>query len=227
MKKVLLNGADGKMGTMIADIIKNNPDFGLEISFERTWNNKDKPIYADFDIIIDYSSPESAAEMFELAKQKRKAFFTGVTGLPETMLNAIKSEKSIPSFYATNASLGVFYFGKLAKYTAELYKNYKRAMREIHHIHKKDAPSGTARTLADLIEFPYDKIESIREGEVVGTHEVIFESPYEEITISHKALNRKLFAESSVIEAAWLIKQKPGFYSVEDYVNSNKSTPCL
>ena len=221
MYKVLLNGADGRMGQMIADIIKNNSDYGLEIAIERTLENKE--INGDFDIIIDYSSPEGVVEMFELAKKKNKAFFTGVTGLPDTILKALKSEKSIPVFYATNASLGVHYFGKLAKYAAELFNDYEVLMREIHHIHKLDAPSGTAKTLADIIEFPHNKVVSIREGEVIGTHEIIFKSPFEEISITHKALDRKLFAESSVIEAAWLVKQGAGFYSVDDYVNSIKT----
>lgn len=218
MKKVLLNGADGKMGKMIAEIIRSNPNYGLEISIERTFENRE--VIGEFDIIIDYSSPEGVEEMFALAKQRGKAFFTGVTGLPTKMIAALRNEKSIPVFYATNASLGVYYFGKLARFAADLYNDYEIAMREIHHIHKKDAPSGTAKTLADLINFPKEKVESIREGEVVGTHEVIFSTDFEEIIISHRALNRKLFAESSVIEAAWLTKQKPGFYSVEDYVKS-------
>lgn len=218
MYKVLLNGANGKMGKMIADIIKENPQYGLELSVLRTEENKD--ISAEFDIVIDYSTPQGVAEMFELAKAQGKALFTGVTGLPETLLQEIKTEKNIPVFYATNASLGVYYFGKLAKHANELFQNYEKSMQEIHHIHKKDAPSGTAKTLADIIDFPYDKITSLREGEVVGTHEVSFITPYENITISHIAQNRKLFAESSVIEAAWLVKQKAGFYSVKDYVEN-------
>lgn len=219
MYKVLLNGADGKMGSMIADIIKKNPQYGLEVSVERTMANPDAD--GEFDIIIDYSVPSAVAKAFELAKERNKAYFTGVTGLSDELLAKIKSEKNIPVFYATNASLGVFYFGKLIQYAKELYKNYEISMQEIHHIHKKDAPSGTAKTLASLINFPYEKIVSLREGEVVGTHEVKFSTPYEEISFSHIANNRKLFAESSVIEAAWLVKQESGFYSVEDYAKSN------
>ncbi|MDR1693963.1 MAG: hypothetical protein LBR70_02055 [Lactobacillaceae bacterium] len=220
MHKVLLNGADGKMGAMIADIIRNNPEYDLEVSVERTLANPDAD--GEFDIIIDFSVPSAVEKAFELAKKRKKAYFTGVTGLSDEFLNKIKSEKSIPVFYAANASLGVFYFGKLIQFAKELYKDYDAAMREAHHIHKKDAPSGTAKTLAGLIDFPYDKIISLREGEIVGTHEVVFETPFEEIRLSHIAHNRKLFAESAVIEAVWLTKQKPGFYGVGDYYSSTR-----
>lgn len=218
MHKVLLNGADGKMGAMIADIIRSNPQYGLEVSVERTLANPDAD--GEFDIIIDYSVPQAVEKAFELAKQRGKAYFTGVTGLSEDLLNKFKAEKSIPVFYATNASLGVFYFGKLLQYAKELYKDYEVSMEEIHHIHKKDAPSGTAKTLAGLIGFPSDEVVSLREGEVAGTHSVAFSTPFEDITLSHIAHNRKLFAESSVIEASWLVKQKAGFYSVKDYVEN-------
>lgn len=215
MKSVLINGAKGKMGAMIADIINNNAQFGLQVVCMCDRGDFcEKPI----DIVIDFSLPEGAAAAYKTAKEKNAAILVGTTNLPAGLLDTLKAERDIPVFYATNVSIGVYLFGELLKTANNLFAGYDRSMREIHHIHKVDAPSGTAKTLASLINFPEMQIEAVREGEVPGTHSLSFDSPYEHISLTHEAKKRALFAESAVLVAAWLVKQSAGFYSMADYV---------
>jgi len=216
MKKVLINGARGKMGEMTADIIRKNPSCGLSVSVLREMGEK---AAGDFDVVIDFSSPEGAAEAFKIAKEKKAAVLIGTTNLPAAFVESLKKEKTIPVFFSPNVSIGVYMFTEVLKYAQNLYKGYARRMEEIHHIHKKDAPSGTAKALAAALNFPVDEIKAIREGEVPGTHTVVFSSEYEEIILSHAAKTRALFAESAVLVAAWLVNQKPGFYDMKNFVN--------
>jgi len=214
MKKVLINGAEGKMGAMVAEIINKNPDYGLQISVLREGGQK---AAGEFDIVIDFSSPEGAAEAFEIAKKNKAAVLIGTTNLPAAFVENLKKEKSIPVFFSPNVSIGVYLFAEVLKYAQGLYKGYERRMEEIHHVHKKDAPSGTAKALAAALNFPAEEIKSVREGEVPGTHTFILSSEYEEIILTHKAKTRRLFAESAVLVAAWLVHQKPGFYDMKNF----------
>jgi len=217
MHKVLLNGADGKMGAMIKDIITANPEYNLQICCLRTLNKE--PVCDEFDIIIDFSSPEGVAEMYQLALKNKKPFLSGVTGLPEDLLNKLKAETQIPLFYAPNVSISVYYFAELVKLARKFYTGYDISMHEEHHVQKKDAPSGTAKSLAQLLDFPPENISCKREGEITGTHEVSFFSPLEEISLVHKAKDRKLFAQSAVVVASWLVSKSAGFYTMKDFVN--------
>ncbi|MGB2578409.1 4-hydroxy-tetrahydrodipicolinate reductase [Elusimicrobium simillimum] len=217
MKKVLINGAKGKMGAMIADIITKNPQLGLEISVLR---EEGQDVKGSFDIVIDFSLPEGAAESFKVAKAAGAAYLTGTTNLPEDFVRELQQTKDIPVFFSPNVSIGVYMFTEVLAYAQKLFAGYDRHLEEIHHIHKKDAPSGTAKAIAAELGFPVQDIKAIREGEIVGTHTLVLSSDYEEITLSHVAKKRALFAESAVLVSAWLVKQKPGFYSMKDYIET-------
>jgi 4-hydroxy-tetrahydrodipicolinate reductase len=144
-------------------------------------------------------------------------------------------EKDTAFLYASNFSIGVNLFFKLNKILAKMMRqnqDYKVVMQETHHIHKLDAPSGTAITLAegiiensDLSQWKLEdngpdtvSIQSFREGEILGTHSVKYVSPIDEITIEHKAHNRKGFALGAVIAAEW-IADKKGIFKMEDVLN--------
>lgn len=214
MKKVLVNGASGKMGQAIIRLIEQNFSEELEVSVKREAGDK---VSEKFDIIIDFSTPQGAQEAFALAKHAHKPFLTGTTNLPETFLFQMQQEEKIPVFYAPNVSLSVYYFSELVKQASKMYKNYEIALHEIHHIHKKDAPSGTAKRLAESIDFPSEKVTYERIGETVGTHGVKLSCPFDEITLTHKATNRDLFAASAIKVALWLLTCPKGFYTMSDY----------
>ena len=213
-KKVLINGANGKMGQALARLISQHPQLGLVVCATREAGQN---ITEDFDIIIDFSTPQGAQEAFVLAKNCHKPFLTGTTNLPETFLFQMQQEEKIPVFFAPNVSLSVYFFTELVKQAASMYKGYAVHLHEIHHIHKKDAPSGTAKKLAEAINFPPGKITYAREGETVGTHEVRFSTPFDEISLTHQAINRDLFAMSALEIAQWLLTCEKGFYTMSDY----------
>lgn len=213
MKKVLINGADGKMGRALVRLINQQPELGLQA----VGRESGKPFPEDFDIIIDFSSPQGAQEAFAAAKHKHKPFLTGTTNLPETFLFQLQQEEKIPAFFAPNVSLSVYFFTELVRQAAKMYAGYNINMHEIHHVHKKDAPSGTAKKLADAAGLPYKEITYERTGETVGTHIVALDSVFDEITLTHKAVNRDLFAQSALLIALWLMKRTGGFYTMSDY----------
>ena len=214
MKKVIINGAKGKMGQAVARLIKANPQLGLRVAGGREPGDG---FDIDGDIIIDFSSPEGAQEAFCWAKQHKAACLIGTTNLPERFLFQMQEEKKIPLFYAPNVSLSVYFFGELLKQACKLYAGYEKALHEIHHTQKKDAPSGTAKKLAEIINLPASKISYERIGQVPGTHILSLSAAYDKITLRHEALNRDLFADSAIRIAAWLVKRPAGFYTLSDY----------
>lgn len=213
MKKALINGADGKMGRALMRLIKERPELGLQAVAHKSG----APFPEDFDVIIDFSSPQGAQEAFAAAKHKHKPFLTGTTNLPETFLFQLQQEEKIPAFFAPNVSLSVWFFTELVRQAAKMYAGYNIKLHEIHHVHKKDAPSGTAKKLADEVNLPSTQVTYERLGETVGTHIAAFGSSFDEITLVHKAVNRDLFAASALEIAVWLMKRAGGFYTMSDY----------
>jgi 4-hydroxy-tetrahydrodipicolinate reductase len=217
MTKVLINGADGKMGAMIANIISGNPDLGME-TLKRENGQK---VSGGFDIIIDFSSPEGARESFALAKSAKTPYLTGTTNLSKDFIEEMRGEKSIAVFFSPNVSIGVYLFKELLKKSVSYFPDYIKKMHEVHHAQKKDAPSGTAKLLAAAIDFPINDITYERVGGFPGTHSLTLLSPdsAEKITLVHEALDRRLFAESAVKVAVWLLRRKAGFYDMSDYAD--------
>jgi 4-hydroxy-tetrahydrodipicolinate reductase len=161
----------------------------------------------------------------------------GTTGWLEDYDQVVQNtQKNNTAFlYASNFSVGVNLFFKLNKIFAQImqkHQEYNTSLEEIHHIHKLDAPSGTAITLAedilensDYSQWKLDEngpetlsISSIRKGEVPGTHRVSYQSPIDNITIEHKAHNREGFALGAVVAAEWIVGKK-GIYKMEDVLN--------
>ncbi|MCR5504132.1 MAG: hypothetical protein K6E94_00930 [Elusimicrobiaceae bacterium] len=213
MTKVLVNGAQGKMGQLICKILVQNKYEVLtrEIGAENC---------PKADLIIDFSSPQGAQESYKIAKEMKAAFLCGTTNLPQDLLNSFEAEKQIPLFYAPNVSIGVALFQKLLLEAKKMYKGYTLALHEIHHTQKKDAPSGTAKKLAAALGVEQEKITYERIGSVPGTHSLTLTSPIndEEIILTHKVLDRQMLAQSAVSVGKWLLKQKAGFYNMKDFL---------
>ena len=216
MKKVLLNGANGKMGQALSRLMKEHPELGLIPAVLRS---RGQNIQEPFDLVIDFSTPEGAQESFALAKHYKKPFLTGTTNLPDLFLFQMQETTKIPVFYAPNVSLSVYFFTELVRQAEIMFRGYDIALHEIHHVHKKDAPSGTAKHLADVLDLPHEKVTYERTGEVVGTHIATFKGSMDTITLSHEATNRDLFALSALEIAAWLVKQPGGFYTMKNFAN--------
>lgn len=191
------------------------------------------------DVVIEFSSPESVYENIKFCLEQGVPVVCGTTGWldkkPE--IEQICSTQNAAFLYASNFSLGVNLFFALNEKLAELIKpfqtNYQCQLEEIHHIHKLDAPSGTAISLAQGIMAHSDfeawklgdtegeklGINAIREGEVPGTHSVNYRSEVDEIEIKHKAFNRNGFALGAVIAAEWILGKKGNFTMKEVLFN--------
>ena len=196
------------------------------------------------DVIIDFTVPKCTFEVLKIATKLKKRIVIGTTGFTKKEEKLIKSySKKIPILKAGNMSLGInllMYLTEIA--SKSLGKKYLSKVFEVHHKHKKDYPSGTALMLGngiavgknknfyDLIgkkylnkkKFPYgNKINfnSIRTGEIIGEHEVLFSSGKEIIKLNHEAFDRALYSEGALSAASWLMKKKPGLYSMRDLMN--------
>lgn len=230
----------GKMGHEIEKIACER---GHEIVCTIDMDENEKfgsPEFKSADIAIEFTSPESALQNYRQAFAAGVPVVSGTTGwlahLDEIKEACEKNGKTF--FYASNFSLGVNIFFALNKYLASLmnrYPGYDVRMEETHHIHKLDAPSGTAITLAEGILGNIDRkeewvlgnddkagnvlrIDVFREGEVPGIHSIIYESDADTIRITHDAKNRKGLALGAVL-AAEFTKGKKGFLTMDDLLD--------
>ena len=226
----------GKMGKVIDKIAKNR---GHEIIYRIEENSINYDL-KKVDVAIDFSTPKAAFSNINMALENSIPIISGTTGWLDNYNNAVKlcNEKNGAFLYASNFSLGVNIFFEINRQLAKIMSNhpeYVIKMKEIHHIEKIDAPSGTAITLAESIikETDYQKwslnkdfkeneisIEVQRLSDKTGTHEVIYKSDIDEIKIKHAAVNREGFGLGAVIAAEWLIGKK-GVFSMKDVLNIN------
>lgn len=229
----------GQMGKEIEKIaLSRGHQIGMIVD-AKNMADLDKMETDILDVAIEFSRPESAFENYSKCFEAGVPVVSGTTGWLDKLSEVIdiceKNETGF--FYASNFSLGVNLFFQLNKQLAKLmnpFKDYKVLMNEIHHTRKLDAPSGTAITLAEgiMTEIPEltnwkneealsdseIPIFSFREGEVPGTHEVIFDSEVDKISIKHEAKNRKGFALGAVLAAEFMVGKK-GFYGMNDLLN--------
>ena len=195
-------------------------------------------------IIIDFTIPKCTLEILKIAVKQKKRVVIGTTGFTKKEENLIqKFSKKIPILKAGNMSLGINLLMHLTEIASKsLGKDFLSKIYEVHHKHKKDYPSGTALMLGKGIangrkkefynmigkkylnkkSFPYgNKINfnSIRKGEVIGEHEVIFSSGKEIVSLNHESFDRALYSEGALTAAKWLFNKKPGLYSMRDLMN--------
>ena len=200
--------------------------------------------FKNANIIIDFTIPKCTLEVLKIASKLKKKVVIGTTGFSKKEENLIKKySRKIPILKAGNMSLGInllMYLTEIA--SKSLGNNFLSKVFEVHHRHKKDHPSGTALMLGKGIAigkkkefykllgkkylnkktFPYSKkinFNSIRKGEIVGNHKVIFSSGKETITLNHEAFDRALYSEGALTAAKWLMSKKPGLYSMRNVLN--------
>ena len=195
-------------------------------------------------VIIDFTVPKCTLQVLKIALKLKKRVVIGTTGFSRKEEGVIrKYGRKIPILKAGNMSLGVNLLMYLTEITSKSLNNdFLSKVYEIHHKHKKDYPSGTALMLGrgiaqgknknfyNLIgkkylnkkKFPYGKkinFNSIRKGNVIGEHEVNFSSGKEIITLNHESFDRALYSEGALTASRWLMKKRPGLYSMRDLLN--------
>ena len=246
--KVLINGATGRMGIELEKAIEKQQDIKTVCGFGLEENNNGKfPIYnkienikEEVDVIIDFSNPKATFKILEYARKNKIPVVIATTGFDEEELKTIEEiSKEIPIFKSSNMSVDINLMAELAQKVAEVLKENDIEIVETHHNKKIDAPSGTAILLADAInkvfngnkKYVFDRMQkrearskdeigfsSIRGGNIVGEHTVMFFGENETLEITHKAYSRQVFAEGAIKAARFIVNQKNGLYNMEDLV---------
>ena len=215
----------GKMGHMIESIALER---GHEIVCIIDQNNLcdfESEAFASADVAIEFTTPQTAEQNIRRAWAAGVPVVCGTTGWDVEAIKQAAQEAGL--MWSSNYSIGVNILFALNRQLAKLmvaYPDYTPHMTEVHHIHKLDAPSGTAKTLQEAIgeeRLPIADVESIREGEVPGIHTVVWDSEVDTISISHSAKSRKGFALGAVIAAEWM-KGKTGWHDFSEIIMSNE-----
>ena len=249
--KVGVFGASGRVGKLLIEDLKETKGMKLSTVFVRnTLDFSIDPsvlVTSDMhaflnacDIVVDFSLPEACETLLEAAMTTPKPLVIGTTGLNVHQLNLLKQASELmPVLYATNMSLGVALLNKLVHQASAALEGFDIEIVEMHHRHKKDAPSGTALTLAEsaatarnldldkvrvsgrdgnIGERSHDEIAvmALRGGDIVGRHTVGFYNDGEFIELNHTATSRNTFSKGALRAAQWLTDQKAGLYSIAD-----------
>jgi len=213
-----------------------HPAIGSEI-FGVTVTDNPETALSDTTVAVDFTNPSSSFEHLKLCREKGTGIVIGTTALSEEMINFAKdSSKEIPVLISPNMSVGVNLLFRIVKEAAEVLKDFDIEITEIHHKRKKDSPSGTANKIALIIKEVREGarvvhgragmvgprnddeigMHSLRGGDVVGEHTVIFAGEGERFEITHRAHSRKTFAMGTIKAIRFLATKKQGFYSMAD-----------
>jgi 4-hydroxy-tetrahydrodipicolinate reductase len=239
MTKVIITGAKGRMGQALVACAKSFPQLQVVAALDR--GDDLGAVIAGSDVVIDFSSHLATPEFVGICAKNKKAIVIGTTGYAQKEKEAIlKASSTIPVVLASNFSTGVNTLFWLTRKAAEILgSDFDLEVVEMHHRLKKDAPSGTAKSLAEILAAVRRQqlekvarhgrvgivgerkaseigIHSIRGGDVFGDHTVIFANIGERVELTHKASGRDTFAKGALRAAQWLVKQKPGLYDMQD-----------
>jgi len=245
MIKLAITGACGRMGQKIYSLAKQDKRFSVVSLFERSDHPKNNTIVDGIkimsdlsalngkaDVLIDFTLPEGTIQSLEACLEYKIPIVIGTTGLSSDQTKKIsEAAKIIPLIYGTNMSIGVNVLFKMTELIGKkLAKTTKAdiAIYEEHHIHKKDAPSGTAKTLAEIAEktsgqkIRFDP-EPLRQGEIIGNHKITFETEFDTLELYHSAKDRAMFALGALEAANFLTSgRSPGLYNMQQVLELDK-----
>jgi 4-hydroxy-tetrahydrodipicolinate reductase len=239
MTKIIIIGSKGRMGQTLLACSARFPE--IEIAGQIDAGDDPGAVIDKCDAVIDFSFHNATLEVARLCARRRKALVIGTTGHADAEKSAIRAlQTDIPMVWSSNYSTGVnTLFWLTRKAAAILGPGFDIEVVEMHHRLKKDAPSGTATTLleivADVRQVQLEEalrhgrkgivgertageigIHALRGGDVVGDHTVIFAANGERVELTHKASSRETFANGALRAAQWVVQQKPGLYDMQD-----------
>ena len=257
MLKIAVLGA-GRMGREVIAAIASSDDSELAAVWTRgdgaagagtlpagAFASSDlRQVLADAEVAIDFSLPAATLQVLDAVTEAGKPLVCGVTGLGEDAMRRIEATAvSVPLLYDRNMSLGIAVLKDLVARAAPCLQQFVAEVHETHHLHKKDAPSGTAialgealaqslgRDFADVYRYQpggaaerrtrEDIVFAVtRRGEVAGEHTVAFRSDAESLELTHKVSDRRVFAQGALQAARWLVTQPPGLYRMGDMMGA-------
>jgi 4-hydroxy-tetrahydrodipicolinate reductase len=239
MTKIIITGSKGRMGQALIACAARNPE--LQVVGQVDQGDDLRAVIAKSDVVIEFSTHNATAGITALCAEHKKAIVIGTTGHSDAERSQILARQSqIPIVLSSNYSTGVNTLFWLTRKAAEILgPAFDLEVVEMHHRLKKDAPSGTAKSLAEILagvrKQQLEKvarhgrvgivgertaeeigIHSIRGGDVVGDHTVIFANVGERLELTHKAASRDTLANGALRAAQWIVKQKPGLYDMQD-----------
>ena len=239
MTKIIITGAKGRMGRAIIVCAANDPEF--QVIGQIDLGDELADVIDEGDVVVDFSSHAATPEIAELCAEQKMPLVIGTTGHSEEAHARItRFESEIPIVLSSNFSTGVNALFWLTRKAAEILgPGYDLEIVEMHHRLKRDAPSGTAKTLGQILagvrhqqlskvarhgrsgivgERTAEEIgvHSVRGGDVVGDHTVILAGVGERVELTHKASSRDTFAHGALRAGEWVVKQKPGLYDMQD-----------
>ena len=244
--KIVLFGANGRMGRMIQSLVEKRDDFDIIAKVDNTFTDNEKMCEYSFlrsvknkaDCLVDFSHHETVKDVIDFCLDKNMPAVIATTAHTEAEKKIIEeASKKIPIFYSFNMSMGIAFLCETAKRAASMFPDADIEIVETHHNKKKDVPSGTALMIYDNIKQSRANCEavigrsengerkkteigihSLRLGSEAGKHEVLISNGDETICISHKAESRMLFAQGALRAANFIRQQKNGLYSLMDLV---------
>ncbi|HEY8362489.1 MAG TPA: 4-hydroxy-tetrahydrodipicolinate reductase [Tissierellaceae bacterium] len=236
---LLINGINGRMGRTIREMALEDTFWENVHGLSRENSLPREDI--EYHVLLDFTHPSALANLLKLALDKKLPLVIGTTGYSKGQIEEIKAaSKEIPILYSTNMSIGMnLMFSLVEEIARKIGNDVDIEIIESHHKRKKDAPSGSAISIAEAIErglgdkrkhqfgrfgqCPRENGEigfhSIRGGNIVGYHEALFIGELETIKISHEAYDRKVFAKGALEAAKFIIGKEPGLYSMKDVLN--------
>ncbi len=248
MTKVLINGAKGRMGQALLTCAARIPD--LHVTAGIDVGDDLQAAIAGCDVVIDFSFHSVTPKVARLCAERRKALVVGTTGLADGEKATLReAARTVPMVWASNFSTGVNTLFWLTRKAAEILgPGFDLEVVEMHHRLKKDAPSGTAATLLEILaevrkvqlsealrhgrqgitgERTASEIgiHALRGGDVVGDHTVIFAANGERVELTHKASSRETFASGALRAAQWVVNRPPGIYDMQDVLGLRSGTP--
>lgn len=222
MIRVAIAGA-GRMGQAIARSLEALDDMQLVGKWGR--GEDLDALISDADVVIDFSLPDGTVKVLDAVQRHGKPLVCGVSGLNDAQMSLVDAAaRSVPLVYDRNMSLGVAVLTRsVREAAASLGMDFDVEISEVHHVHKKDAPSGTALKLGEAVarargatDTSFIEYRSERRGEVPGDHEVTMTSANERLTFAHSVTTRQVFADGALRAARWVVGRPSGHYSMRD-----------
>ena len=239
MTNIIITGSKGRMGRALVACAVHHPD--LQIVGQIDQGDDLQSVIAQGDVVVDFSLHSATPPIAKLCAGQKKALVVGTTGhSDEARMQIANCQSQIPIVLSANFSTGVNTLFWLTRKAAEILgPGFDLEIVEMHHRLKRDAPSGTAKTLAEILAAVRKQqlgevarygrpgivgertaeeigVHSVRGGDVVGDHTVIFAGVGERLELTHKASTRETFANGALRAAQWVVKQKPGLYDMQD-----------
>ncbi len=214
LKKLALVGSTGKMGQKVIELLSEN-SWKTKFNLSSSIHLETKDVLEKPDVVIDFSVPDSTLKWSQKWSELKTPVLICTTGFKKEEFETLKEKlKNNPWAMIPNTSLGIYAFIKSLRAYIKFFSDIQSiTLHEVHHVHKKDSPSGTALLLKMAMldaGFPGDiHIQSAREGEVVGTHTVIIQRSFDRLILTHEAHDRRLFAEGALLLAEKLALKAP------------------